>query len=92
MLCEDFWQAGDARAVRCYPRDPIADAKANGATMADVVQVIVYVTDIRVLDEIRDARLKHWPKGGPSSAIVEVTGLAFPELMVEISAVAVLPS
>ena len=66
--------------------------KANGATMADVVQVIVYVTDIRVLDEIRDARLKHWPKGGPSSAIVEVTGLAFPELMVEISAVAVLPS
>ena len=24
LLCEDFWQAGDARAVRCYPRDPTA--------------------------------------------------------------------
>ena len=62
--------------------------KANGCTMDDVVQVIVYVTDIRHLDAIRDARLKHWPKGGPSSAIVQVTGLAFPELCVEISAVA----
>ena len=62
--------------------------KANGCTMADVVQVIVYVTDIRHLDAIRDARLKHWPNGGPSSAIVQVTGLAFPELCVEISAVA----
>lgn len=62
--------------------------KANGAKMADVVQVIVYVTDIRYLDMIKRARLKHWPKGGPSSAIVEVGALAFPELLVEISAVA----
>ncbi|MFO0998570.1 MAG: RidA family protein [Alphaproteobacteria bacterium] len=62
--------------------------KANGARMADVVQVIVYVTDIRYLDMIKKARLKHWPKGGPSSAIVEVGALAFPELLVEISAVA----
>jgi enamine deaminase RidA (YjgF/YER057c/UK114 family) len=62
--------------------------KANGCDMDDVVQVIVYVTDIRYLDVIRDARLKQWPKGGPSSAIVQVTGLAFPELVVEISAVA----
>lgn len=62
--------------------------KANDCTMDDVVQVIVYVTDIRHLDAIRDARLKHWPKGGPSSAIVQVTGLAFPELCVEISAIA----
>jgi enamine deaminase RidA (YjgF/YER057c/UK114 family) len=64
--------------------------RANGATMADVVQVIVYVTDIRYLDSITKARLKHWPKGGPSSAIVEVGALALPELLVEISAVAAL--
>lgn len=62
--------------------------RANGCGMDDVVQVIVYVTDIRYLDDIRDARLKYWPKGGPSSAIVEVSGLAFPELCVEISAIA----
>ena len=66
--------------------------RANGAEMSDVVKVTVYVTDIRLLDEIRDARLKHWPEGGPASAIVEVAGLALPELMVEIEATAAPPT
>ncbi len=43
LLCEDFWQASDARAVRCYPRDPIADAKANGATMIAVASASPFV-------------------------------------------------
>jgi len=60
----------------------------EGATMADVVKVTVYVTDIRFLDAIKPARLKHWPEGGPASAIVEVSNLAYPELLVEIEAVA----
>ena len=64
---------------------------ANGATLADVVKVTVYVTDMRYLDEITPARLKAFPKDGPASAIVQVTGLAFPELKVEIEAVAVAP-
>jgi enamine deaminase RidA (YjgF/YER057c/UK114 family) len=63
--------------------------KAEGATLADVVKVTVYVTDMRYLDEITPARLKAFPKDGPASAIVQVAGLAFPELKVEIEAVAV---
>jgi len=63
--------------------------EANGATMADVVKVTVYVTDIEFLDEITPARLKYFPKNGPASAIVQVGALAFPTLKVEIEAVAV---
>jgi enamine deaminase RidA (YjgF/YER057c/UK114 family) len=64
---------------------------AEGASLADVVKVTVYVTDMRYLDEITPARLKAFPEDGPASAIVQVAGLAFPELKVEIEAVAVAP-
>jgi enamine deaminase RidA (YjgF/YER057c/UK114 family) len=64
---------------------------AEGATMADVVKVTVYVTDMKYLDEITPARLQAFPKDGPASAIVQVAGLAFPALKVEIEAVAVAP-
>ena len=33
LLCEDLWQAGDARSVRHYARDPIAEARSQGATI-----------------------------------------------------------
>ena len=64
---------------------------AHGATLDDIVKVTVYVTDIKFLDEITPARLKAFPKDGPASAIVQVAALAFPELKVEIEAVAVAP-
>lgn len=64
---------------------------ANGATMADVVKVTVYVTDIKYLDAITPVRLKYFPREGPASVIVQVGALAFPELKVEIEAVAALP-
>jgi reactive intermediate/imine deaminase len=61
---------------------------ANGATMADIVKVTVYVTDISYLDIIAPVRLKYFPKNGPASSIVEVSRLAMPDLKVEIEAVA----
>ncbi|MGH6952955.1 MAG: RidA family protein [Alphaproteobacteria bacterium] len=82
--------AGDARAQAEQTLKNVETIlRANGAGMEDVVKVTVYVTDIRFLDQITDVRLKHWPKGGPASAIVEVSALAYPELLVEIEAVAV---
>jgi enamine deaminase RidA (YjgF/YER057c/UK114 family) len=64
---------------------------AHGATMADVVKVVVYVTDITYLDEITPVRLRYFPHEGPASTIVEVSALAFPTLKVEIEAVATAP-
>jgi 2-iminobutanoate/2-iminopropanoate deaminase len=60
---------------------------ANKADMKDVVQITVYVTDIRG-HEIADIRLKYFRKDGPTSVIVQVSKLALPELEIEISAIA----
>jgi 2-iminobutanoate/2-iminopropanoate deaminase len=63
---------------------------ANGATMRHVVKVTVYVTNIDELDDIAPARLKHFPKDGPASVIVEISRLAVPGAKVEIEATAAL--
>lgn len=65
--------------------------KAHRAAMADIVQVTVYVTDMRAFHEIADIRMRYFPKDGPASAIVEVAKLALPEVMIEIAAVATVP-
>ncbi len=62
--------------------------KANKADLRDVVQVVVYVTDMRAFHDIADIRLRYFPKDGPSSTIVEVSRLAMPDFMIEISAIA----
>ncbi len=61
----------------------------QGATMADVVKVTVYVTDIAAFNDITDIRERYFPTDGPSSVICEVSALAWPEFMIEIEAVAV---
>ena len=65
--------------------------KANQADMRDIVQVTVYVRDIKAFHEIADIRMRYFPQNGPASAIVEVSALAMPELLIEIAAVAVVP-
>ena len=62
-----------------------------GASTRHVVKVVVYTTDV-------DALVPHWgqikerlrtPEGPFTSTLVGVTRLAYPELMVEIEAIAV---
>lgn len=48
----------------------------NNATMAGVLKVTVYVTDLRYLDEIAAIRMKYFPAEGPASVIVQVSALA----------------
>ena len=66
--------------------------EANGGTMADIAQVTVYVRDIAAFELISDIRESYFPSEGPASAIVEVSALAWPEFLIEISAIAALPS
>ena len=65
---------------------------ANGGTMSDIVQVTVYVCDIDAFDSVSDIRESYFPSEGPASAIVEVSALAWPKFLIEIAAVATLPS
>ena len=43
LLCEDLWKAGDAGNQRRYARDPVADAKAQGATVIAVLSASPFV-------------------------------------------------
>jgi reactive intermediate/imine deaminase len=83
---------GDLRAQARQVLENIrAIVRAHGADMQDVVNVTVYVTDMRAFHDIADIRLEYFPHDGPASAIVEVARLALPEILIEISAVAAVP-
>ncbi len=62
---------------------------AAGASMADVVKVVIYVTDISRREEVWRARREFFQGDFPVSTLVEVSALAMPELKVEIEAIAV---
>ncbi len=84
---------GDIRAQATQVLENIrAIVEANGGAMADIAQVTVYVRDIEAFNSISDIRERYFPSDGPASAIVEVSALAWPEFLIEIAAVAALPS
>ncbi len=62
---------------------------AAGASMADVVKVVIYVTDISRREEVWRARREFFSGDFPVSTLVEVSALAMPELKVEIEAIAI---
>jgi reactive intermediate/imine deaminase len=62
-----------------------------GGTMNDVVMITVYVTDIRHSEKVRKARGAFFRGIPPTSTLLVVSGLASEDLLVEISAIAVLP-
>ena len=83
---------GDVRAQTVQVLENIRTIlRANGADMQDVLSVTVYVTDMAFLDRITDIRMQYFTSNGPSSAIVEISRLAMPELLIEIAAVAAVP-
>ena len=61
-----------------------------GATFDNVVKVTVYLPDITNLQAYREVKSEFVTGRQPASTAVEVKGLAFPGLMVEVEAIAVL--
>jgi 2-iminobutanoate/2-iminopropanoate deaminase len=62
--------------------------EAAGASMADVVWTTVYTTDIREFKQIVAAREEFFRTNLPTSTMVEVSHLADPGLLVEITVIA----
>jgi len=62
---------------------------AGGAGFEDVVKITIFMTDLRDIASFREARDRYFPKALPASTLVQVSRLAYPELLVEIEAVAV---
>ena len=64
---------------------------AGGATLDDVVKVTVYLANVDDRPRINEVRQAYFGANRPASTLVEVSRLAFPGLLVEIEAVAVVP-
>jgi 2-iminobutanoate/2-iminopropanoate deaminase len=62
--------------------------EAAGGTMADVVKVTIFVTDISQRDKVWRARREFFTGDFPASTLVQIAALAEPSLKVEIEAVA----
>jgi len=62
--------------------------EAAGGTMADIVTVTIFVTDIKEREKVWQARREFFTGNFPCSTLVQVAALATPALKVEINAVA----
>ena len=63
--------------------------EAGGSSLANVVKVTIFLTDMSNFEKIVELRGKWFAPPYPADTIVEVSSLAFPELMIEIEAIAV---
>ena len=63
-----------------------------GGSLADVVQVTVFVKDMTDLRAIHAARLRAFSPPYPTSTLVAVSGFVHPDALIEINAVAALRS
>jgi 2-iminobutanoate/2-iminopropanoate deaminase len=62
--------------------------EAAGGTMADIVSVTIFVTDISQREKVWQARREFFTGDFPCSTLVQVAALANPSLKVEINAIA----
>ena len=69
-----------------------AQVEAGGGTMANIVKVTTYLTDIRHRADYGPIREEFFGRNKkmPASTLVAVTALAQPEFLIEIEAIAVL--
>jgi len=62
--------------------------EAAGGSMADIVKVTIFVTDISQREKVWQARREVFTGNFPASTLVQIAALADPSLKVEIEAVA----
>jgi enamine deaminase RidA (YjgF/YER057c/UK114 family) len=66
--------------------------EAAGGAISDVAKITIFVTNIKQNTEVWRARREVFSGDFPASTLVEVKGLATPEILVEIEAVAYIGS
>ena len=64
--------------------------EAQGGTMANVIKITTYVTDMHYRVDLAPIREEFFGKMGPASTLIEISALAHPDWMIEIEAIAVL--
>ena len=64
--------------------------ESQGGTMANIVKITTYVTDMHYRVDLAPIREEFFGKKGPASTLVEISALAHPDWMIEIEAIAVI--
>src|SRR5512144_2112750 len=67
-----------------------AQVEAGGGTMASIVKINTYLTDIRHRSELVPVREEFFGKKSPASTLVAVAALAQPDWLIEVEAIAVI--
>ena len=63
--------------------------EAQGGTLANIVKLNTYLTDIRYRADLVPVREEFFGKKGPASTLVAVTALAHPDWLIEVEAIAI---
>ena len=66
-------------------KDVLAQA---GCSLADVVKVTVFLTDMSLWPKMNEVYAEYFPKDKPARSALGANGLALPELLVELECVA----
>jgi len=82
---------GDFPAQAAQVFENLARALASvGATLKNLVKITIYITDPRFRDRLREVNRHYLPTDQPTSTLLVVAGLARPEYLIEVDAVAAL--
>ena len=85
--------SGDIEAQTRQVLDNIGGVlTAAGGTFDDVVKVTVFVTDVSEIETIHAVRRAYFSEPYPASTLVQVAQLIDPDWLIEIEAVAVIPT
>jgi len=69
-----------------------AAVETAGGTLDDICRVDVYVRNMEHFDQIHAVRREYFKPPLPASTMVEVTKFVSPDYLIEINAIAVIPS
>ncbi|HZU05983.1 MAG TPA: RidA family protein [Chloroflexota bacterium] len=84
---------GDIEAQTAQALENVQAVLAEaGCTLADVVKLTVYLTDMRHRERVSAVRRRYFGEHLPASTMVEVSKLGSPELLIEIDAIALAPA
>ena len=64
--------------------------ESQGGTMANIIKITTYVTDMHYRVDLAPIREEFFGKKGPASTLVEISALAHPDWMIEVEAIAVI--
>ena len=62
--------------------------EAGGGTLANVVKITTYVTDVKNRADFRVVRDEFFGPRGPASTMIQVAALAHPDYLIEVEAIA----